>query len=470
MGRIVVAGGGMCGLAAAMMLADDGHDVTVLERDVAPPPADPDAAFAEWDRGSVGQFYLAHWLHARGTAIMREQLPSAYRLLDEHGGLHTNTIKYLLSMQPGVEVEPEDDRFDQITGRRAALEWAMATAATAHAGVTVRRGDAIAGFSTGDSVMTGVPHVKGLRLATGEVIEADLVIDATGRRSSTPTWLADIGATAPIEHAEDSGFAYYGRYFRSADGSTPPVFGPLLSPIGSFSVLTLPADNGTWAVTLYGRSDDKPLRRFRDPEVYERVVRACPLHAHWLDGEPISELDSMAGVVDRYRRFVVDGVPCATGMLTVGDASSCTNPSLGRGITLGLMHVEQLRASVAQHFGNPVQLALDFDERTESQLRPWHDATAKVDRRRQRDMAAFAEGREPEVDPEGAVADLLQAAITRDPVATRAFGEIFACLALPDEVFSRPGVLDHILSLAGSVSTEPIPGPDRAQLLELVSA
>ena len=77
---------------------------------------------------------------------------------------------------------------------------------------------------------------------------------------------------------------------------------------------------------------------------------------------------------------------------------------------------------------------------------------------------------EPDVDPEGAVADLLQAAITTDAVATRAFGEIFACLALPDEVFSRPGVLDHILSLAGSVTPTPIPGPDRAQLLELVSA
>ncbi len=45
----------------------------------------------------------------------------------------------------------------------------------------------------------------------------------------------------------------------------------------------------------------------RDVERFNAVVRACPLQAHWLDGEPITEVLSMAGVLDRYRRFVVDG-------------------------------------------------------------------------------------------------------------------------------------------------------------------
>jgi len=234
-------------------------------------------------------------------------------------------------------------------------------------------------------------------------------------------------------------------------------------------VLTLPADNGTWSVTLYGLADDKALRRFRDPEVHDRVVRACPLQAHWLDGEPINEVVSMAGIVDRHRRFVVGGRPCATGLLTVGDASSCTNPSLGRGITFGLMHVEVLRAAVAAHLDDPLELALDFDRRTEAELRPWHDATRAMDRSRVREMQDHIAGRTPEVDPAGAIGDALVANAGRDGVATRAFGDIFSCLATAEEVFARPGVFEHIIGLAGTEPAAPLPGPDRAQLLALVS-
>ena len=465
MGKIVVAGGGMCGMAAAMMLADDGHDVIVLERDPGAPPSDPEGAFDGWDRRSVAQFGLAHWLHARGTSILRNQLPAVYQRLDDNGGFHFNLVTYLLAIIPDAEITADDDRFELVTGRRSTIEWAMAGAADAHPGVTVRRGAAIAGLLA-DTAADGPPHVTGVRLADGEEIAADLVVDATGRRSPTPDWLAEIGAAAPTEHAEDSGFAYYGRYYR---GEMPPVMGPLLAPYGSFSILTLPADNDTWAVTLYGLSDDKPLRRFRDQDVYDRVVRACPMHAHWLDGEPITEMKSMAGVVDRHREFVVDGEPVATGILTVADASSCTNPSLGRGITLGLMHVEVMRDCVRKHLDDPHALALAFHERSAAEITPWHDATVSIDRRRVADMRIYRDGGVPEPTAEERIADTMQAAVLLDPEITRGFGEIFSCMTTGDEVLARPGFLDRVLACADRVSTDPLPGPDREQLLEPVS-
>ena len=458
----------MCGMAAAMMLADDGHEVTVLERDAAPPPPDPDSAF-DWDRRSVAQFGLGHILLTRGTRILEQQLPSAYELLASNGGFPFNLVEFLLGMQPDATPEPEDERFAQLTGRRSTLEWALATAAADHPGVTVRRGEAIAGLVTGASVIDGVPHVTGLHLQSGEQVIGDLVIDATGRRSPTPDWLAEIGAAAPIDEAEDSGFAYYGRYYRSSDGSMPPMMGPILAPYGTFSVLTLPADNGTWSVTLYALSEDKELRRFRDPDVHERVVRACPLQAHWLDGEPITEMKSMAGVVDRHRRFVVDGKPCATGILSVGDSSSSTNPSLGRGITFAFIHAELLRRELARHPDDPVALALAFDQATEAEMRPYHDATTSLDRRRVAEMRAELTGEPIEPDPASQIGDLMAAAVVQDPVCARAYGEIVGCLALPDEVFARPGMLEHVMSFAGKVSTDPLPGPDRTELLELLS-
>ncbi len=142
------------------------------------------------------------------------------------------------------------------------------------------------------------------------------------------------------EESEDSGFIYYGRYFRSADGTTPQPFGPLLAPMGTFSILTLPSDNGTWAVALVTSSGDQVLKRMRDPDLWTAVVEACPLHAHWLQGEPIGDLEAMGGMIDRYRRPVADGRPLLTGIALLGDAWACTNPSLGRGISLGLLHTQ----------------------------------------------------------------------------------------------------------------------------------
>lgn len=465
MAEIVIAGGGICGLAGAMMLADDGHDVTVVERDEAPPPPGP-AEAADWDRRSVAQFSLGHWMHSRGTSILRQSVPRAYELLRDNGALSFNLVKYLLSVQ-GVDAEPADDRFDLLTGRRSTLEWALATAADEHPGVRVHRGSTIAGLTADTD--GPVPHVTGLRLGDGQDMSADLVVDATGRRSPTPAWLSEIGARPPQETAEDSGFAYYGRYFRSDDGSTPPIIAPLLAPYGSFSLLTLPADNGTWSVTLYGLADDKAARRFREPDVFERVVKELPLHAHWLDGEPITEMATMAGPVDRERNFVVDGVPCATGIVTVADAHSCTNPSLGRGMSLGLIHTEILRETVRAHIDDPTALALAFHERTKAELQPYHDATVRTDRRRVNDMRIYRDGGLPEATPEERIADTIIGHAAADPVMTRAFGAIMGCEALPEEVLAQPGVFERVLGLGEGPAPEPLPGPTRERLLELVA-
>ena len=110
----------------------------------------------------------------------------------------------------------------------------------------------------------------------GEQLAADLVVDAMGRRSVLPKLLADAGGDPVHEEAEDCGFLYYTRFFRSADGRLPEPRGALLSHLGSFSILTLPADAGTWSVTLFGSSRDQPLKRLREPSRWTALVQRLP--------------------------------------------------------------------------------------------------------------------------------------------------------------------------------------------------
>lgn len=468
MARIAVAGGGICGLAGAMMLADDGHEVTVFERDPTPPPSGPNDAF-DWERRSVAQFGLVHWMQARGTRILRDEVPRAFELLRENGGLPINLIKRFLAVQ-GAEVEAGDDRFDQLTARRSTIEWALALAADEHPNVDVRRGQVIDGLITA-AEDRDVPHVTGLRVADGSAFSADLVLDATGRRSPTPRWFEQIGAVAPIDFSADTSFAYCGRFYRSDTGELPAVKGPIVVTCGTYTLLTLPADNGTWAVTLYGLAEDKPLRRFRDLEVFESVVREMPLHAHWLDGEPLSELKSMVGPVDTHRSFVVDGTPCATGILSIADAVASTNPSVGRGMTIGLIHTEVMRSVVRDHLGDPEALALALHERTKNEVLPLHNATVSADHRRIKEMRIFREGGTPEPSAEERIMDSLLAYASSDPLMARSFGEIMSCATPADVVIARPEVVARATELMASGPVgRPAPAPDRERLLELVAS
>ena len=78
------------------------------------------------------------------------------------------------------------------------------------------------------------------------------------------------------------------------------MLGPLKQDVGTIGVLTLPADNGTWSVTLTASSKDVDLRALRHPETWERVNRLLPLTAHWIDAEQLEDgVTVMAKIEDR---------------------------------------------------------------------------------------------------------------------------------------------------------------------------
>ena len=344
MAQIVGVGAGVVALGTAMRLAGDGHRVAVLERDPEGPPDDPVEAWERWQRPGLNQFRMAHAFLAGFRAIIDAELSAVSTALADAGGLRLNFIRDVLPAQLSGGWQDGDERYEWLTGRRVLVEAVLAAAAEATPGVEVRRGVAVAGLTTGASAQASVPHVTGVRTRDGEDIPADLVVDMSGRRSALPGWLQDIGARPPAEELEDSGLVYFGRHFQSADGSVPPLFGAPQIHWGTISSLTLPADNGTWSVVVVTAAKDTALRSLREADRWEAAVRGLPLVAHWLDGTPIDDgVQVMARLEDRYRCFAVDGKPVATGVVAVADSWACTNPTNGRGASIGMRHAVVLR-------------------------------------------------------------------------------------------------------------------------------
>jgi 2-polyprenyl-6-methoxyphenol hydroxylase-like FAD-dependent oxidoreductase len=67
----------------------------------------------------------------------------------------------------------------------------------------------------------------------------------------------------------------------------------------------------------------------------------------------------------------------STGLVALGDAQQCTDPSLGRGMTMGLMHTEVLCDVLREHDAGSAELAVAFDAMTRAVIGPWYEATVQ---------------------------------------------------------------------------------------------
>jgi 2-polyprenyl-6-methoxyphenol hydroxylase-like FAD-dependent oxidoreductase len=471
MARIVVIGGGIGGLTSGMLLARDGHDVAVLERDGAPPPESPDQAWNGWERRGVNQFRMIHLFAPRFRALLESELPDVVAEAEALGALRYNPMRLVPEEMIGG-YRDTDDEYTMVTARRPVMESALARACANTPRLEVRRGVTVSELLTDGEPTNGVPHVVGVRTDAGEELRADLVVDAAGRRSSLPTLLTAIGARAPEEELEDSGFMYYGRHFRSADGTIPPLMCGILMPWGTVSTLTLPCDNGTWGLGIIASAKDATMRGLKDVDTWMRTWRSFPLVAHWAEGESLDDdVAIMAKIEDRHRTFVVDGSPVATGVLALADSWACTNPSLGRGASIGFMHAVALRDLLRiASIDFPMELAQRWHEVTEATVEPYYRATLDFDRHRLAEIDAGIEGKAYDPgDPSYEIAQALQSAAGKDPDVFRAFLKVAGVLACPEEVLAQPGIFDKVIELGSGWRDEPIFAPTREELLAIVA-
>jgi len=472
--RVAVNGAGIAGLSAALFLARDGHDVVVLERDRTPLPSSADEAF-DWQRRGAPQVRHSHALLARLRNLLRDHLPDVLEELLAAGATEVAWGDAAPETLTDRTPRPGDDDLVLLACRRTTFEWVLRRAALETARVELRDGCATTGLVLdGDQAL---PRVIGVCTKGGGTLDTDLFVDAGGRRSAVPRFLAPHGIEV-AEDEQDTGIVYLSRFYRLRPGVEPPD--KLALNGGDLTYLKFAVfrgDNRTFSITLAVAADDAELRSLlANPDRFEAVLAALPIAAPWVAPEtsdPITGVHLMAGLVNRLRHFVADGRPVALGLAAVGDASVCTNPLYGRGCALGAVHGRLLADAVASDGGDPETLLMRFDEATREELVPWYQAAVMQD-----EMAKAAlRGEEPADNggtpsPRSLLVDGLIPLTRVDPDVSRAWFRTFNLLSPPNAMFADEQLTEKVLvSWAEREQRPPEPqmGPPREELLAALS-
>jgi 2-polyprenyl-6-methoxyphenol hydroxylase-like FAD-dependent oxidoreductase len=309
------------------------------------------------------------------------------------------------------------------------------------------------------------------------------VIDASGRRSQLPAWLAALGAPRLRSESAPCGISYSSRFYRLHDGvAAPAIEGPIAADLGYLKFAIFRGDSRIFSVTLAASPDDRALRAVQRAEAFAAVAEALPTVRDFVDpgvSLPVSDVHTLAGLRGT-RRFVVEaGEPVALGVAAIGDALIHTNPIVGRGCSLAFVNAFLLADALRENAGAARDFALALDSAVTREIVPWYEAQRAQDADAIQVSELQREGRDPfahqkpdgSVDPQAyiraVVRDGLIPALGEDVVVLRAFLKMFNLLAPPQAIFQNPDVFARVLASFARRGERPPRelGPSRDALL-----
>jgi flavin-dependent dehydrogenase len=416
----VVLGGSVAGLLAARVLAETFAEVLVLDRRtlLGGPAARPAARHAQV-------------LLGRGQQLLQELFPG----LAEDAvavGSPLADIGALRHYHGGRRLQPAGTGAFCVAWDRSVLDSHLAARVRALPHVRLREHlDVLGVAADADAGRVHGVRVRSRRPGSGEeVIEADLVVDATGRGSNTPGWLADLGYDRPPEERVPLDLTFTSRHYRlrdeavldgdlaievAADAGHP--VGALLLHLGhGRCVLTLTAP-ARYPLPATPAGMLAEARALPVPDVYTVLASARPLD------EAVTE--RFEGSLRR-RYEQLDRLP--ERLLVVGEAACSINPLHRQGMTVAAQQALILREHLQYGVPQPLVFAKDVAAALDV---PWNMAAGADLRLAGVDGACSAD-----VEVGAALLARVRAAATRDPVLTRALLRVTGLLDSPETLMT----------------------------------
>lgn len=476
----IIVGGGIAGLATALALGERGRRVQVLERSAPPPYGPPGAAGEGWDRPTVPQARHSHTLTSLGVAVLRGRAPGLWADLLAAGAV---PLDLLDALPPGVADrtrEPGDDELAALACRRTTLELLLYRRVERLASVRIEHGVTVRGITLDAA---GQRRVTGVVTADGRTLDADCVVDATGRRAAARGWLADSGAEPPAPDLQSpSGFRGYSRFYRlTRPGGLP---GPLnrgnaAGLVGDhYAAVVHPADDRTFSVVVAVLPGDDATRHLRYEAAFTAVARATPAVAPWVAPDvagPITGVRAIPCPPNALRAAATD--PTVAGLHPVGDAACVTNPLYGRGMSFALAHAYALADLLIGHPVVDAAQARAAAGIASDLFTPWYRQAEAADAARIAQWRAATEGAVPAAapDPNGRppLAEIA-AASTVDGTVWRGLTRYLMGLTPPELVFDDDKFRARVREAATRLAEAPPPArppvPDRAEFLRLIAS